>query len=261
MHKKIVIEAFRKAKENEEKKGIREPSKNRLSKVLSDYISVEMKFPIGERSLKNFFDKSLEIEVTNGDINISQLKVINGLCKFLGYKNYEDYILGQKKDDNTEDDDIVYINGDGESTAVIKMKNKKLFAWFRNASAFNKFLILFISTALIVILIFTAVNIVSSQAKWMVWYEDHYVEVEFDSEKYNINQLRLYKEERIKLFKKVSPDCQETKFFNDDGSVNIWYGKNKMKELEYFTDLGLHPKTGKTLKPITQYMINKYICK
>ena len=30
--------------------------------------------------------------------------------------------------------------------------------------------------------------------------------------------------------------------------------------LQYFTALGLHPETGKTLKPITQYMIDKYIC-
>lgn len=261
MHKKIVIEAFRKAKENEVKKGNRDPSKNRLSIALSVYISEEMKFPFGERSLKNYHDQALKIEKTNEDINISQLKVLNGLCKYLGYENYEYYVLSQKKDDNTEDDDIVYINGDGESTPVTKIKNKKLFAWFSNASAFNKFLILFISTITLVITIFTAGNIIGEQTKWMVWQEDHYVEVDFDTEKYKVNQLKLYKEERIKLFKKVPTDCWETKFFNDDGSVNIWYGKNKNKELEYFTDLGLHPETGKTLKPITQYMINKYICK
>jgi hypothetical protein len=57
----------------------------------------------------------------------------------------------------------------------------------------------------------------------------------------------------------VTPNCED-EFFNEDGSVKLWYGKNKNKDLEYFTALGLHPETGKTLKPITQYMIDKYIC-
>jgi len=42
--------------------------------------------------------------------------------------------------------------------------------------------------------------------------------------------------------------------------VKIWYGRNIKKELEFFTSLGLHPETGKTLDPITDYMIKKYAC-
>ena len=93
----------------------------------------------------------------------------------------------------------------------------------------------------------------------MIWDNDHYVEVKFDIEKYNISQLKYYKEERIKFFKRIEPDCNY-EFFSSDGSVMVWYGKNAKKELQYFTDYGLHPETGKTLKPITDYMINKYIC-
>ena len=103
-------------------------------------------------------------------------------------------------------------------------------------------------------------HILKEETRWMVWHEDHYIEVDFDSEKYKMNQLKLLKEERIELFKKILPICGETTFFNGDGSVAIWYGKNKDKTLEYFTALGLHPETGKTLKPITGYMIEKYIC-
>nr|WP_321222415.1 hypothetical protein [uncultured Psychroserpens sp.] len=83
-----------------------------------------------------------------------------------------------------------------------------------------------------------------------------YIKVDFDTENYKVKQLKLYKEERIKFFKKFSCDCLETPFFKDNVSNIIWYGKNKNKELEYFTDLWRHPETGKTLKPITQYMIN-----
>jgi hypothetical protein len=53
----------------------------------------------------------------------------------------------------------------------------------------------------------------------------------------------------------------ETEFFDSNGEAKIWYGKNRKKELESFTAIGLHPETGKTLDPITVYMIRKYICK
>ena len=49
-------------------------------------------------------------------------------------------------------------------------------------------------------------------------------------------------------------------FTSKKGDVKIWYGKNIVKELEYFSLLGVHPETGKTLKPITEYMIKKHIC-
>ena len=93
----------------------------------------------------------------------------------------------------------------------------------------------------------------------MVWQEDHYVEVDFDVKKYNVNQLKVYKPERIAHFKKINPPCGYD-FFNENGNARLWYGKTKDKELGYFTALGLHPETGKTLKPITQYMIDKHIC-
>jgi hypothetical protein len=46
-------------------------------------------------------------------------------------------------------------------------------------------------------------------------------------------------------------------FFNSDKSAGFWYGKNKNHQLEYFTDLVLHPETSKTLKTISAYMIKK----
>ncbi|TXE15683.1 hypothetical protein ES692_15490 [Psychroserpens burtonensis] len=252
MHKRIVIEAFQKAKENEEIKGIKDPSNNYLSKILSEYILEEMKSPFGERSLKNYYNQALDTERPSEDIHISQLNVVIGLCRYLGYKNYEDYILNQ----NTNYSDAE----DLESTVVTKPKNKKSFTWFSDFLTKNKLLSVALSILILAIIAIISVYILNDQTRWMVWQEDHYVEVDFDTEKYQLHQLKIFKEERITLFKKVSPICEETKFFNEDSSVTIWYGKDKNKELEYFTALGLHPETGKTLKPITAYMINKYIC-
>lgn len=57
----------------------------------------------------------------------------------------------------------------------------------------------------------------------------------------------------------MKPSC-DLIFFDKSGNAQIWYGKNLKGELEIFTSLGLHPETGKTLKPISKYMIEKYIC-
>ena len=95
----------------------------------------------------------------------------------------------------------------------------------------------------------------------MIWQEDHYVEVAFDQTKYTKGLLDIYDEYRLKNFKKIrNPDCT-TKFFNDKGEVNTWYYKRGMNNLEIFTAPGLHPTNGKTLDPITTYMIGEHICK
>lgn len=93
----------------------------------------------------------------------------------------------------------------------------------------------------------------------MIWEVDHYEEVSFDPKKYGIGKLKLYKKERILYFKKIEGTCEYT-YFDTEGEVRVWYGKNHTGKLELFTSLGLHPETGKTLKPITKYMIRKYIC-
>ena len=99
-----------------------------------------------------------------------------------------------------------------------------------------------------------------NQPQWMEWQTDHYVEADFDPNKLSDGNLKIYKEERILYFKKINPDCN-TNFFNKDEIENLWYGKNPNGEYEYFTTLGRHPETGKTLKKITPYIIKKYICK
>lgn len=260
MNKKLIIKAFEKAKKNEESKGIKAPSKNQLSIILSGFITNEMNFPFGERSLKNYYDEALRKADTNEDINISQLKVVVGLCKYLGFENYEDYIFKNiMGHENTQSEEVIYdINSNkGKSIITVNPKDKKLFAWISTASAANKLLLIIVASVIISAGV-TTLYLNLDQPRWMVWQDHQYIEVNFDVKTYKVNQMKLYKEERIESFKKIKTDSS-TVFFNKDGSVNVWYGKNNKKELEYFTDLGLHPGTGKTLKPITRYMINTHI--
>lgn len=224
MHNQLLLLAFEKAKEE-----IQTDKNLPRAQLLSDFILEDSKEPYGERILREKYNQAKSKE------NSIRLKkhAEEALSHYLGYNDYRAFL-------------------ESNNIGVIDKRSKLKVLWSKNKIGI-----------IVSLIIISAVLIYSSltRQRWMVWQEDHYIEVTFDLEKYNVNQLKAYKEDRIKFFKKInSPTCSY-QFFNDDGSVKVWYGKNKDKELEYFTDLGLHPETGKTLKPITQYMIDKYLCK
>jgi len=160
----------------------------------------------------------------------------------------------------TENIGANYLSENNHKTkAVVKPKNKEIFTSNSKTSAMNSVLFkIAILAVIITTIIILKINI-KKEPNWMIWKEDHYEVVDFDLNKYDFNELKLYKEERISNFKQIEANCN-TVFFKDDGSENIWYGKNIKGRLEYFTDLGLHPETGKTLKKITKYMIREHIC-
>lgn len=97
----------------------------------------------------------------------------------------------------------------------------------------------------------------------MVWSEDHYEVVscdEISNSKSLFGPTVLKKEEGIiSKFKKIKV-CDTTSFFKM-GKPSVWYGKSFNGDYECFTAPGLHPETEKTLKPITQYIIDRHILK
>lgn len=97
----------------------------------------------------------------------------------------------------------------------------------------------------------------------MVWSVDHYEVVSCDeilNSKSLFGSTVLKKEEGIiSKFKKIKV-CDTTSFFKM-GKPCVWYGKSFEGNYECFTAPGLHPETEKTLKPITQYIIDRYILK
>lgn len=225
MHLGIVKEAFEKTKEIIEKRDGVKISNTKASEYLSETLQYEYEVPFSDKSLR---------DVCNGKTSIKQAKVLNALCKFLEYDNYADYI-----DKNSLPSKEMLV----ENKLVFFVKKHKV-----------KFIIGSLFVVILVIFFLSA-----KKQRWMVWNKDHYEEVIFDTEKYNIGQLKLYKEERILFFKKLEATC-EVEYFDKSGKPKIWYGKNSKKELEIFTSYGLHPETGKTLKPISKYMIKKYFC-
>lgn len=234
MNSILLKRAFEKAK-----KEIDTEIKTRASKYLSDFIFEDTGEQYGERILRDKYNK-----VKNNETEKIELRnyVQEALSNFLGYDNYLHFINENKKENKDETVEEKIIEG------------LSFFDKIKTSIKKNK---IYLIVGLLSIISISIYQIVTKQ-KCMVWQEDHYVEVACDLSRIQRGNSVLYKKDRIKSFKQIYPDSNYP-FFTPDGAVTVWYGKNKKGDLEFFTDLGLHPETGKTLKPITQYMIDKYL--
>lgn len=237
MHNELILSAFKKATDSLENKGVISPSKSAAAELLSDYIDDQLGFRFGERRLRDYYNSAL-----NGDeVEIKQQAVRNGLSHYLGSNSFEEWLLETNK--IVVKPEILIEQQEGPSNFLIQFIGKYKVP----------FLI-----ALGGLISFISINSFHSE-KWMMWEGSQFVQTNFDGHKMEKGQLVVLNPDRIDHFKRIDPNC-DTKFFNADGSAQLWYGKNLKGELQYFTDLGRHPETGRTLKPITKYMIGKYIC-
>lgn len=243
-HKKLILQAFEKAEREELKKGNKNPSKTAMATAISDAISENAHFKFGEKRLRDYYNEALKNE--KEDIRIAQLDVINALLNYLEFNSYEDFIRSLKKDEVAP-----FVNIEKEQTT------KPLFikSWLIKHK--GNLLIGLLGISLMIIV---SVFVFKEEQQWMIWEKDHYEEADFSEDLLSAGKLKIYKEDRILKFKKLEPNCT-IQFFNPDGNVKTWYGKNPEGTLEIFTTLGLHPETGKALKPITPYIVTKYFCK
>ncbi|WP_117880196.1 hypothetical protein [Aureibaculum luteum] len=227
MHRDLILKAFKKAEENEKKRDGKTPSNTSIAKLLSNFIEEKEQFQFGERRFRDYYN--LAIKKGGNDVSIMQQKVILGLCKYLGYKDYHHFLKENSPEKKYHNNFISNIN-----------KNKTTIG------------------SIIIVLLISYFGYELTKKDCMVWIENNHFErikCEYESEIKSIQYNKVI----FDNFKRVEPDCNYH-FFKPDGSENLWYGKSIKGELEFFTYHGLHPTTGKTLDPITQYMIDKHIC-
>lgn len=96
MHKNLIKLAFAKGKESRMEIGHKKPSLTSIAKDISDFIDEKVGFRLGERTFRNYLNYSENCELEE-DITIIQLDVINGLCKYLGYIDYPNFISEKHK--------------------------------------------------------------------------------------------------------------------------------------------------------------------
>lgn len=119
------------------------------------------------------------------------------------------------------------------------------------------------NTAIAVIVIFSLVAAVVYFAFFknhcMQWSSDHYEIVDCTSGKEgNLNEIIPIDNDLLD-FKKIKA-CDTTKCFLTNGEAFIWYGKTA-NGIDFFNDNGngRHPETNKALRPVTNYIFNKYL--
>lgn len=92
------------------------------------------------------------------------------------------------------------------------------------------------------------------------WNDDHYEEVVCEGNKIGFADVNpiFDKNEDLLDFKKIEV-CDTTTFFKNDQPI-VWYIKQDGK-CEYFNAPGLHPISGKPLRPITKHIIATHVVK
>ncbi len=117
----------------------------------------------------------------------------------------------------------------------------------------NKWYLTMGALIVMVVLVWGLNKTVFTPKNCMVWMEDHYEKIDCNDPEINGYSVKL-DEELLEHFRKVSYSDTLT-FFNLYGKPLIWYSKSN-GVYELFTYHGLHPVTGKTLKPITETIRN-----
>jgi len=97
--------------------------------------------------------------------------------------------------------------------------------------------------------------------KCMQWSGDHYeiVSCNFKTEGIILtNPIESFDKSVVNL-KKINV-CDTTICFDKDGLATVWYAKT-LTGIEFFNANGRHPENGSSLKPITSYVLDKYVKK
>ena|SRR5690606_13261339 len=205
-------------------KAKRESKLSSKSSVLN-YLSEQLNMKVSDRTLQRYYNRFIE---NDGSIGIPNHEILNTLSNYLGFENFRDYC------------------------GNLQITKKKIPLNFN----FKK---LGIGASIIGTIglgsYFIGTNEPGDCMKWEV---DAYVESPCENASSSIYPSLPLDENLMKTFRKIEVD-EDTEFF-EYGKPKIWYSKTKGK-VEFFSSPGNHPATGKPLKPITQYMVDKYVLK
>jgi hypothetical protein len=221
MLKNLLLQLFEKL-ENEHNNNTRSKSGN-ANYFVNVILEEGFKKPnlISARALVQYYDKYADGKENNSGEPTSELK--NIISQYLGFENYHDF------EEKNKTSKKIHIN----------LKNTK---------------VKYAGVAAAILLITGVVSYnTSTKIDCIQWKENHYEKVECNGAIPN----PLLKDVNIDTFKKIIPNASTT--FFEYGHPIVWYGKSSSGEMEFFNSRGVHPETMKELKPITKYIIDKYI--
>ncbi len=168
------------------------------------------------------------------------------LRSFLGgEKECDDYREKELEDNSIENTEVV-----SRTNSRTTLPEKKKRNW----------IVITVITIVIFVGGLVTNRLITDKPGCMFWDESHYKAIDCKSQVLGFASFRKIvpvQEHLFRHFKKIEVN-PETIFFQNNKPI-VWYGKNLKGEYEYFTYSGEHPETGKYLRPITNYHINKYV--
>lgn len=140
------------------------------------------------------------------------------------------------------------------SPPPIKVKRNLLEIIYKRAKP------IIIVTILVFCLIVAVIYLALPKKDCMQWSGDHYEEVSCDLKMEGIGTFNAPEpyDERIIDLRRIKV-CDTTTFFKNEKAV-VWYAKVG-DSVEFFNTHGMHPENGRALRPITPYIIHKYVVK
>lgn len=112
-------------------------------------------------------------------------------------------------------------------------------------------------TLFIFSLVATVVYCMFFEKNCMQWANDHYEVIYCDKPiSGNWNEV-IPKDDELLNFRKINV-CDTTTCFRPDGEAIVWYSK-RGEGVEFFNDHGRHPEIKTPLRPVTRYILNKYV--
>lgn len=228
-----------------------------------------------KKIFEHFFKLSLEADITNqflsfnvdklrpvrnfiiGDSGRPSFAVVELLAILADYERrpLRKFLGGEKevlenKEETMEVDSIGDEEVGGRMNAAAIVPNKKQKNW----------IIITVITIVMFLGGLVTNRLISDKPGCMFWDQSHYKAIDCDSQVLGLGSFRKIvpvQEHLFRHFKKIEVN-PETIFFQNNKPI-VWYGKNLKGTYEYFTYSGEHPETGKYLRPITNYHINKYV--
>lgn len=139
-------------------------------------------------------------------------------------------------------------------TDEVKIGKERKLNILNNRSFITSILILLIASGI-------GMYLVSFYKPCMQWSGDHFEKVSCDLEVNGIGNFNVVEpfDKTIFDLKKINV-CDTTPCFDKNGEAVVWYAKTA-NGIDFFNGHGRHPETNSPLRPVTRYILNKYVKK
>ena len=235
-------------------------SKNAISTYLNTIFIDDYNFSISAKTISRYYESLEKNEINEKNISIDTLNI---LAHYIDYENFgyfnqqfQNTIIEEKKGEKVKPNFVEYhhLNENINSENFIETKKSTKKKLFLDKIKLQKNKIIIgsgVTTALVAGNLF--LNSINQNSSCMIWKENHYEAIECEETSPQMNAVP-YNETVFQLKKITRIDT-----LNFENAIDkVWYTK-KDGEIEFYTNYGLHPENGKTLKPVTKYILTKYI--